>query len=215
MQSVFDRITDDLAGATLRAEPSEEAGLHPGRSAALRLGGDTVGILGELSFETAAAFEIRGRVAVGELRIDAIAPSPPRRVRYAPPPRFPAIVQDLAVTVAADRRAGDAMDAIGDAHEPLLENAELYDEYRGGSLGDGQEGLDVPADVPGARPNPHRGGGAARAGRDRDRAGSALRRGDSPVAGPPREWFARPTEEVARDLVGCALVVDAGDVGRA
>jgi DNA-3-methyladenine glycosylase len=37
-----------------------------------------------------------------------------------------------------------------------------------------------------------------------------MRRGDPPVAEPPREWFARPTEQVARDLIGCALVVDAG-----
>jgi DNA-3-methyladenine glycosylase len=37
-----------------------------------------------------------------------------------------------------------------------------------------------------------------------------VRRGDSPVADPPREWFARPTDEVARDLVGCVLIVDAG-----
>ncbi len=37
-----------------------------------------------------------------------------------------------------------------------------------------------------------------------------MRRGDPPVAEPSREWFARPTEEVARDLVGCALVIDAG-----
>jgi phenylalanyl-tRNA synthetase beta chain len=140
VQSVFDRISDDLAGAGLRAEPSDESGLHPGRSAALHLAGETVGILGELSFETAAAFEIRGRVAVGELRIDVIAPSPPRKLRYAPPPRFPAIVQDLAVTVPADRRAGDAMDAIRDAQEPLLEHAELYDEYRGGSLAAGRKG---------------------------------------------------------------------------
>ena len=37
-----------------------------------------------------------------------------------------------------------------------------------------------------------------------------MRRGDPPVAEPPREWFARATEQVARDLIGCALVVDAG-----
>jgi phenylalanyl-tRNA synthetase beta chain len=114
--------------------------LHPGRSAALQYKGEPVGLLGELDFETAAAFEIRGRVAVGELRIDAIAPAPPLPHRYAQPPRFPAIVQDLAVTVSADRLAGDAIDAIHEADEPLLEHAELYDEYRGGSLGDGKKG---------------------------------------------------------------------------
>lgn len=37
-----------------------------------------------------------------------------------------------------------------------------------------------------------------------------MRRGDSPVAEPPREWFERPTAEVARDLVGCVLLVDTG-----
>ncbi|MHB8489783.1 MAG: phenylalanine--tRNA ligase subunit beta [Candidatus Dormibacteria bacterium] len=140
LQSIFDRITHDLAGAALRAEPSEQSGLHPGRSAALRFAGEPVGILGELSFEAAAAFEIRGRVAVGELRIDAIAPSPPRALHFTQPPRFPAIIQDLAVTVAADRRAGEAMDAIREAREPVLEHAELYDEYRGGSLGPGRKG---------------------------------------------------------------------------
>jgi phenylalanyl-tRNA synthetase beta chain len=140
VQSVFEWIVDELAGEPLQAEPSAEHGLHAGRSAALSLDGATVGIIGELSFETASSLEIRGRVAVGELRIDAVAPSPPRPLRYAPPPRFPAIVQDLAVTVPADRLAGDAIAAIRDTHEPLLESAELYDEYRGGNLGSGRKG---------------------------------------------------------------------------
>jgi phenylalanyl-tRNA synthetase beta chain len=140
VQAVFQRITEDLDGAQLRAEPSQEAGLHPGRNAALSVAGVAVGILGELSFETAGAFEIRGRVAVGELRIDAIAPVPTRLLRYAQPPRFPAIVQDLAVTVPVDRRAGDALAAIQEANEPLLEHAELYDEYRGRGLPPGRKG---------------------------------------------------------------------------
>ncbi len=140
VQAVFQRITEDLGGLQLHAEPSEERGLHPGRSAALSVAGDAVGIVGELSFETAAAFEIRGRVAIGELRIDAIASSPPRALRYAPPPRFPAIVQDLAVTVPVDRLAGDALAAIQEANEPLLERTELYDEYRGRGLPAGRKG---------------------------------------------------------------------------
>lgn len=37
-----------------------------------------------------------------------------------------------------------------------------------------------------------------------------MRRGDPPVAEPPRSWFARPSATVARDLIGCRLVVDPG-----
>jgi phenylalanyl-tRNA synthetase beta chain len=140
VQSVMDWIGADLAGEPPRVDPSEEPGLHPGRSATLTVDGARAGMVGELAFETAAAFEIRGRVAVGEMRVDAVAPSPPRPIRYMPPPRFPAIVQDLAVTVPIAQPAGNALEAIRDAHEPLLENAELYDEYRGGSLTPGRKG---------------------------------------------------------------------------
>lgn len=140
VQSVLDWIAADLAGDAPRVDPSEEPGLHPGRSATLTVEGERVGVIGELAFETAAAFEIRGRVAVGEMRVDALAPTPARPKRYAPPPRFPAIVQDLAVTVPISQPAGSALEAIREAHEPLLENVELYDEYRGGSLAPGMKG---------------------------------------------------------------------------
>jgi phenylalanyl-tRNA synthetase beta chain len=140
VQSLFDRIAADLAGTALHVSPSGEPGLHAGRSAALDLDGATLGVLGELAFETATSFEIRGRVAVGELRIDSLVPSPPRRLRFEAPPRFPAIVQDLAVTVALEARAGDAIDAIREADEFLLEHAELYDEFRGGNLPPGRKG---------------------------------------------------------------------------
>jgi DNA-3-methyladenine glycosylase len=37
-----------------------------------------------------------------------------------------------------------------------------------------------------------------------------VRRGDPSVGSPSRDWFGRLTVEVARNLIGCALVVDAG-----
>ena len=45
VQAVFERVTRDLAGASLRAVPSEEHGLHPRRSAELQYKGQTLGRL--------------------------------------------------------------------------------------------------------------------------------------------------------------------------
>src|SRR4029077_298204 len=99
VQSVFDRVAADLAGASLTARPAELVAMRSGRSAELLLDDRVVGLVGELRREVVTAFELRGHVVVGELRIDLVAPETPRTLRFRTPPRFPAIVQDLAVTV--------------------------------------------------------------------------------------------------------------------
>ena len=131
VQSVFDRVAVDIAGAALTSRPAELVAMRSGRSAELLIGERVVGIVCELRREVVTAFELRGHVVVGELRIDAVAPETPRRLRFRSPPRFPAIVQDLAVTVPADRAAGGALAVARAAGSALLESVELYDEYRG------------------------------------------------------------------------------------
>jgi phenylalanyl-tRNA synthetase beta chain len=131
VQTVFDRVAVDLAGARLTARPAELAAMRGGRSAELLIDDRVVGIVGELRREVVTAFELRGHVVVGELRIDVVAPETPRALRFHTPPRFPAIAQDLAVTVPADRAAGDALAVVMAAGGALLESVELYDEYRG------------------------------------------------------------------------------------
>jgi len=135
IRSVLAWLGHDLAGAQLAVEPMTIAGLRPGRSGRLRLDGRDVGMVGELSGETAEAFDLRGRVAAAELRLDAVAPEVPRVPRFRTPPRMPAVIQDLAVVVGAEQRADAAIAAIREAGTPLLEKVELYDEYRGENLG--------------------------------------------------------------------------------
>ena len=97
-------------------------------------------MLGELDGDTVEAFELRGRVAVAELRIDAVAAAERRPAQYRPLPRFPAVVQDLSVTVLEGSRAGDALPAIREAGGHLLEAFELRDEFRGEQVGEGRKG---------------------------------------------------------------------------
>jgi phenylalanyl-tRNA synthetase beta chain len=136
MRSVLAWLGHELAGVSLGVEPMSVAGLRPGRGGRLRLEGRDVGVVGELSDQPLEAFELRGRVVVAELRLDAVAPEVPRVPRFRTPPRMPAVIQDLAVVVSAEQRADSALAAIREAGTPLLEAVELYDEYRGERLGE-------------------------------------------------------------------------------
>ncbi|HZS14279.1 MAG TPA: phenylalanine--tRNA ligase subunit beta [Candidatus Dormibacteraeota bacterium] len=134
IQSVLAWLGHELAGVSLAVEPMSVAGLRPGRSGRLRADGHEVGVIGELTAELVEQLDLRGRVAVAELRLDAVAPETPRLPRFRAPARYPAVIQDLAVVVAAEQRADQALAAVREAGGSLLESAELYDEYRGEGL---------------------------------------------------------------------------------
>jgi len=140
VQALFDWVARDLAGTAISSEPESLPGLRPGRSAAVHSDGRSVGLLGELSAQVVEELDLRGRVVVGELRLDAIAPSPPAEPRFLPPPRFPAVAHDLAVIVPVDRPARDALSIIHEVGGPLLESVDLYDEYRSEGLGADRKG---------------------------------------------------------------------------
>ncbi len=140
LQAVVVRLGADLGGGTVETVPAEIERLRTGRAGRLVLNGRDVGILGELDAATAARFELRGRLAVVEVQADALLPEHPASRRYLAPPRFPAVVQDLAVTVPVAALAGDALRAVREAGGALLDSAILYDEYRGAAMGEGRKG---------------------------------------------------------------------------
>jgi phenylalanyl-tRNA synthetase beta chain len=135
LQAVVAGVARELGGGVIETVNSDVPGLRPGRSGRLLRDGTPVGVVGELDRAAVAAFELRGRVAVAEVQLDSLVPDRAAAPRYVAPPRHPAVVQDLAVTVPGSALVGDALRAIRDAGGTLLESLVLYDEYRDEKLG--------------------------------------------------------------------------------
>ncbi|MFN2582888.1 MAG: phenylalanine--tRNA ligase subunit beta [Candidatus Dormibacteria bacterium] len=140
LQALMAWIARDLSRAALETRVADVAGGRPGRSSELVIDDHPVGVLAELANPVMEHFELRGRVVAAELRVDAVARAEPQRLRFRAPPRYPAIVQDLAVTVDAAEDAGPALKVAKRAGGTLLESAELYDEYRGERVVEGRKG---------------------------------------------------------------------------
>ncbi len=139
-QALAGRLVGDLSGAPPTTVPAPLAGLRPGRAGRLLGAASAVGVVGELDSATLERFELRGRVVVCELRIDALVAAERRVAQYRPVPRFPAVVQDLSVTVPASSLAGEALACVRQAGGHLLEELELRDEFRGERMGEGRKG---------------------------------------------------------------------------
>ena len=139
-QSLLERLIRDLSGQPVTVEPAEIPGLRAGRAAWIHAGTGRVGLVGELDEDTASRFELRGRITVAELHLEAFTGSDHRSLKYRPVPRFPAVTHDLSVTVPILQRAADALAVVREAGGPLLEAVELRDEFRGAQMGEGRKG---------------------------------------------------------------------------
>jgi phenylalanyl-tRNA synthetase beta chain len=120
--------------------PDDHPGYEPGRSWALTLGGDVLGYCGQLVDAVTSAHGLESPVAYAEINLAPIlAPAPPKRAD--PLPRFPAVLQDLAVEVSAAIPAGELVAAIKDAGGALLESVTPFDDYRGPQVAEGNKSL--------------------------------------------------------------------------
>jgi phenylalanyl-tRNA synthetase beta chain len=141
LQAVVSRVARDLGGGPVATVPGTVAGMRRGRSGRLVCAGRDIGVVGELDRAALARFDVRGHLAVAEVVVDSlVVPEGLAARRYLAPPRHPAVVQDLAVTVPTSALAGDAIAAIQQAGGPLLDSVVLYDQYSGERLGPGRKG---------------------------------------------------------------------------
>ena len=121
-------------------EPGSEPFLHPGRSAQVLAGGETVGWIGELHPLVARAWDLEA-AALFEIDLDRILTHADAVPQYRDLTSFPALRLDLAVTLGDDVPAASVVGTARAAAGKLLTDVRVFDLYRGAQVGEGRKSL--------------------------------------------------------------------------
>ncbi len=116
-------------------------GLHATRSATLQAGREPTGAVGEIDPTVLERFGVDERVAVLELRLDDVLDREPKPPAWKPVSRMPSSDLDLAFVLGDDVPAEKLEKAIRQGAGSLLVDIDLFDVFRGESLGDGRRSL--------------------------------------------------------------------------
>jgi phenylalanyl-tRNA synthetase beta chain len=122
-------------------QPETHPALHPGQSARIYRGDMAIGWLGALHPEVAKRLDLAGRTFVFELGLSSVSEA--RVPRFAPSSRFQANRRDLAVLVPESVAAGELIEQVEAAAGELLQDAFVFDIYRGAGIGTDRKSLAI------------------------------------------------------------------------
>ncbi len=146
VETVLDRLGLQVEFAAAEAA-SAATPYRAGRSATVLLAGEgePVGLLGEVHPAVTANFDLEpaagSPVLAAELDLDRILERIPESLQVEPVPVYPEVREDLALIVDEATPAASVEAALLKAGKPLLSAVELFDVFRGETIGDGSKSL--------------------------------------------------------------------------
>ncbi|MFI9404122.1 phenylalanine--tRNA ligase subunit beta [Nocardia sp. NPDC052316] len=129
----------DAAGVTIERRPAAQLPWHPGRCAELVVDGTVVGHAGELHPAVLERSGLPPRTCAVELDLDALPLLESRPAPTISP--FPAVLQDVSVSVEKSTPAASVESALRTGGGELLEDIALFDVYEGAQAGEGRKSL--------------------------------------------------------------------------
>ncbi|NLI19369.1 MAG: phenylalanine--tRNA ligase subunit beta [Actinomycetales bacterium] len=129
-------------GVAVGTTQAEYAPWHPGRCAALLVGGTVVGHAGELHPAVLPGLDLPPRSVAFELDLDAILDAVPAdALQVSPVSTYPPAKEDIALVMDAGTPNGRALAVVRAAAAPLAEEVRLFDVYTSEALGPGVKSL--------------------------------------------------------------------------
>ena len=138
-KGAFEALAAEL-GVQFSYTAAERPYLHPGKCAAVLLGGQPVGVLGELAPDLAEELSVEVPVYLGELDYAAVAAQADAAVHYTPLPKFPEVKRDLALLADEGVTCAEAEAVIRESCK-FVTNVRLFDVYRGAQVGEGKKSM--------------------------------------------------------------------------
>ena len=144
-KGVLENVFSNLAVSVEYRPASDEKRLHPGRTAALWLQGKRLGIFGQIHPQLAQKRDLANEVYLFELdfsllltALDRDAITTPKFKTYS---TYPGSARDLAFFAPLDLSVATIEKVISKAGGKLLQRVEVFDEYKGKNVPEGQRSL--------------------------------------------------------------------------
>lgn len=115
-------------------EAAQVAGLHPGRTAEIRLGSRLLGYAGQLHPTLQADMDLADTY-VAELDLELLVEAADYAIDFRPLPRYPAVTRDIAVVVPRTLEAAGLTEAVQQAAGDTLETVQVFDIFESAQLG--------------------------------------------------------------------------------
>ncbi|MFA5283032.1 MAG: phenylalanine--tRNA ligase subunit beta [Bacilli bacterium] len=104
--------------------------LHPGKSALIQIGKDTIGYLGELHPNKVKEYDLgKSSAIVLELDLSAVFAQRFSLKKFVAPSRYPSVRRDIALLLSKDISSKDVISCIKKCDRSLVKEADVFDEY--------------------------------------------------------------------------------------
>jgi phenylalanyl-tRNA synthetase beta chain len=143
LKGILEVMVQELHVGEMTLVVASHPSFHPGKSARLSVGGRELGVMGELHPAVAGRYGSAPSVLAADLDLGQLIECIPPRFTLTAIPNMPPVLEDLAVVVAEEVPAGQVMEVVRTAGQPLLREVRLFDVYRGAQVGEGKKSLAI------------------------------------------------------------------------
>jgi len=139
LKGVVEGLLEGLRLPQIAYETAEHPGFHPGKCARVMVGGQQIGVMGEVHPKVKAQYDFpvtfKAPVLAAEFDLDLLISLVPPLYQTVDVPVFPPVIEDLAFIMEEDVPAVKAETLIRQTGGKLLADVKLFDIFRGGQIG--------------------------------------------------------------------------------